>query len=180
MLYNFNLDAYTAAIQDSESGANYAANNGIAFGAYQFTQDTLNYLAQKYNLPSLTIFDDSTKALQDEYFSYFVNDILNYIQVNGLDSYIGSLVIGANKYPYQVQINIYGLVAGAHLGGEGGLLNYLEYGIDKSDSNGTYISDYIAKFSDEIQTYLTASGGSKKKYTISVRYRRFINITLKK
>ena len=175
MLYNFDLNSYSEAIQSSESqgGGGYAANNGIAFGAYQFTRSTLDYLQQKYNLPSLNTFDNTTAALQDEYFQYFVNDILNFIQTNNLNQYIGSTVTGANAYPYQVQINIYGLVAGAHLGGETGLMNFLLYGIDSSDSNGTHISDYVAKFSDEIGIYLTALSGSKKKYIIVARYRRF-------
>ncbi len=180
MLFNFDINAYEQAIKDSESGGSYSANNGIAYGAYQFTQSTLNYLQQKYNLPALTIFDNSTANLQDQYFNAFVTDILDFINNNNLESYIGLPVIGANKYPYQVSINIYGLVAGAHIGGETGLLNYLQYNQDHSDSNGTFISDYIAKFSDEIQTYLAASSGSKKKYTCIVRYRRFIPIGLKK
>ena len=163
MLFNFDINAYEQAIKDSESGGSYSANNGIAFGAYQFTNSTLNYLQQKYNLPVLTIFDNSTAALQDKYFEAFVSDILDFINKSNLELYVGLPVIGANKYPYQVPINIYGLVAGAHIGGETGLQNYLLYGSDHSDSNGTYISDYIAKFSDEITTYLAASSGSKKK-----------------
>lgn len=186
MLFNFDINAYEQAIKDSESyGGDYSASNGIAFGAYQFTQSTLNYLQQKYNLPTLTTFDNSTANLQDTYFQYFVNDILNFINTNNLEQYIGTLVIGANKYPYQVPINIYGLVAGAHLGGETGLQNFLLYNIDHDDSpnhngTGTFISDYIAKFSDTIQTYIAASSGSKKKYTLIVRYRRFIPISVKK
>lgn len=175
MLYNFDLASYTKAIQDSESGGDYSANNGIAFGAYQFTQPTLDYLQQKYSLPILNQFDNSTQSLQDKYFSYFVSDILNYIQTNGLETYIGQPVLGANKYPYSVPINIYGLVAGAHLGGESGLNNFLLYGNDPSDSYGTHISDYIAKFSDTIGIYLSAFGGSKKKYTIVTRIRYFHN-----
>jgi len=180
MLFNFDINAYEQAIKDSESGGNYSANNGIAYGAYQFTQSTLNYLQQKYNLPALTVFDSSTASLQDKYFQSFVSDILDFINKNNLQQYIGFPVIGANKYPYQVPINIYGLVAGAHIGGEGGLENYLLYNQDHSDSDGTFISDYIAKFSDEITTYLAASSGSKKKYSIVVRYRRFITLDIKK
>jgi len=185
MLFNFDINAYEQAIKDSESGGDYSANNGIAKGAYQFTQSTLNYLQQKYNLPALTVFDNSTASLQDEYFQSFVSDILDFINTNNLQQYIGFPVIGANKYPYQVPINIYGLVAGAHIGGETGLRSFLLYGIDHDDSpnhngTGTFISDYIAKFSDEITTYLAASSGSKKKYSCVVRYRRFITIGIKK
>lgn len=182
MLYNFNLPAYTQAIQDSESSGNYSANNGIAFGAYQFTQDTLNYLQQKYNLPILSQFDNSTKNLQDEYFSYFVSDILDFIQKNSLDFYLGTTITGANKYPYSVPANIYGLVAGAHLGGETGLKNFLTLGIDHDDSphhdgTGTFISDYIAKFSDELSNNMVVSDSKKK--SIITRYRRNYNFGLK-
>lgn len=174
MQSNFDINTYSDLIKASESRGNYSANNGIAFGAYQFTRDTLDYLQAKYNLQPLNVFDNTTATLQDEYFSYFVSDILNFIENNQLNNYIGFYVTGANKYPYQVPVTIYGLVAGAHLGGETGLKNFLTKGIDNPDSNGTYISDYIAKFSSE-----TATSGQKK----NIRTHRFytlINHVVKK
>ena len=78
--------------------------------------------------------------------TWHIEDINNYIDSRGLTEYIGKEIDG-------IKITREGLIAGAHLGGKGGMRKFLESGMevhgpqDKKDINKTYISDYIKKFS---------------------------------
>lgn len=132
-----------------ESSNNYAENEiSYAYGRFQFTMDEINYLNNKYNLG----FIDSVSFLlnsnlQDEYEKAEIFEDYNFIMDNNLNKYIGQILNG-------VQINIFGLLAGAHLGGRQGLLNYLTTKFNPSDELGTSISDYIYLFSKSMEPYL--------------------------
>lgn len=118
-------------------------------GLYQFTTDRIKDIANYLNVsvPSNSTFLNSP-SMQDYFFNAHIYLILKDIENNNLQSFIGQSVEGAHNYPYVTNIELWGIVAGAHLGGSQGVKNFLIDGTDPHDSNNTYISDYIAKFSD--------------------------------
>lgn len=156
-MIDLNYDTIKNLIASSESDQDYSAvypkgsrpEDATALGRYQFTRNRINYLSNLYNLtnPTNTEFLNSAK-LQDNFFYYHIKDILNYITSNGLEKYLNQSVTGKNN-DITIPINIYGLIAGAHLGGSGGLRLFLTTNgsYDPEDSLGTSISDYVAKFS---------------------------------
>lgn len=150
----FDFQTYKNLLGQSESSSDYATNTGNgAYGRYQFLESTINWIANILGQipPTIESFL-SSPSLQDQYLNEYVNQSLKYIAQNGLENFIGRNIIGrGNKI--NTTINIYGLVAGAHLGGNGNLKRFLVDNIDASDhsnikTGGTFISDYIAKFSD--------------------------------
>lgn len=159
-----NFSDFRFLLVDSESTSNYRANNGIAFGLYQFTKARIKTVAEYLNesIPSVELFL-TDRAMQDRFFLAHIELILAYIELNQLLTFEGKLITGKNKYPQTVPVNIYGIVAGAHLGGESGVKNFLQNNVDRKDKFGTYISDYVAKFSDKMQIVLA----SKKKTLIT-------------
>ena len=155
--YN-NLNAFSnyLAFRESRNSYNPQPPNPVAFGKYQFTAGTLDYLRNKYGLPNWInagYFIDNPD-LQEQYYSKHLQDLLSYIESKDyIQKYSGKNIISHNGT--SAKINVYGMLAGAHLGGKGGLTNYLERGIDAQDGTsenpGTYVSDYIAEFSNKIQ-----------------------------
>jgi len=148
---NFNLLRFKNELALSESSNDYHAiahsktGNPIAFGKYQFTVDTIKDVAEKLNIksPQITEFLNN-HVLQETFADKHILDLKNEIK-NKFSGYLGIPVI-SKKTKLKTNINIYGLIAGAWLGGIGGLNKFLRYGQDASDGN-TFISDYVAKFS---------------------------------
>lgn len=144
---------YLAWLGKKESSNDYAAKNSIgALGKYQFMPATLNTLQTKYNLTkwiSATNFL-SNPALQELYALYHVKNSLTQIENAGLSQYIGKTITGGKRLrDVTAKINIYGLLAGIHLGGLGGLTDLLLKGKDRND--GDYaVSDYVAYFSKNL------------------------------
>jgi hypothetical protein len=146
MKHTFDFEKFGYYLGISESGGNYQASNGIAYGKYQFTPATIQRISNDLNMDTPSINDFlSNPNMQDLFFKTYVQEILDYINKNNLNSFVGQPITG-KKNNINTTINIYGLVAGAWLSGEGGLYNFLVHGSDKNDGY-TYISDYIAKFS---------------------------------
>jgi hypothetical protein len=151
---NFDFSGFANALGLSESTNDYSnASNGIAYGRYQFIPSTINQVASELNIPTPSLTDFlNNPNLQDQFYNQYVNDIISELNNNGLTSYIGQTITGKNN-SQTANINLYGLVAGAWLGGVGGVNNLLRNGYDANDnpgnpSKGTYVSDYIAKFSN--------------------------------
>ena len=147
---NFDINTYKDLLAERESGNNYTTNTGNgAYGKYQFLKSTIKGIANILNeeVPSVDEFLHSPQ-LQERYLDTLVQDSLNYISNNNLKIFQGQLKTGKGN-EVTANINLYGLVAGIHLGGAKNLKEYLELNIDKKDSNGTYISDYVALFSDK-------------------------------
>lgn len=152
---NFNFKAFSEALAGNESSiynTSYQMTNSIgALGKYQFMPNTIIWLANKYNLP-VKLGNDflNDPNYQETLFNYYVKDILTYIENNNLNSYFGDQIEGTwdNKNIIS-NIDVYGLVGGAWIGGERGLNKYLTSNglYNPSDSNGTQIADYIAYFS---------------------------------
>ena len=140
-LYPFNYQLFSKYLANRESSNNYQAQNLIANGKYQFTVPTINQIASELNIvaPDVNTFLNSP-SLQEAFFVKYVSDILKQIIDLNLLQYLGQQMNG------QV-IDIYGLVAGAWLGGVGGLKNELVNNSETPDYLGTNISDYIALFS---------------------------------
>jgi len=151
---NFDFQSFSDALGGSEGSNSYNAYNPRtgALGKYQFISITLNQVASELNIP---VPSDSeflnNPNMQESFYIQYAHDILNYINSFGLYKFLGESVTGKNNN-ITSNINIYGLVAGSWLGGVGGVVNLLELGIDANDnpvnpSQGTYISDYVSKFS---------------------------------
>lgn len=149
---DFNKYASLLSLADFENSNACTENEIGALGAYQFLPETLNSLRDVYNLPEWQSNFLCNIDLQNIYLKALVNETTYLIIINGLNQYIGQTVTGAGRFNnITTKINIYGLLAGAHLGGFGNLRKFLEYGQDFSDSNNTFISDYIAKMSSLTQ-----------------------------
>ena len=140
-LYPFNYQVFSSFLATSESSNDYQAYNSIAYGKYQFTIQTINQIAMELNIvaPDSSTFMNSP-SLQEAFYVKYVSDILKQIISLDLTQYIGQTINGQT-------ITIYGLVAGAWLGGVGGLNNFLVNNVNNSDYLGTSIGDYIIKFS---------------------------------
>jgi hypothetical protein len=88
---------------------------------------------------------------QEEIADWHFSDIDKFIDTNGLDKYIGQTVGG-------VEITRSGMIAMAHLGGNTGMMQFLEtggeYNPDDSGSGvkGNSLADYAKKYADEEPT----------------------------
>jgi len=150
---NFDLKKYSDLLGEMESKNNYKIINGIgALGKYQFMPTTLNSLEYHYNLPAWknAAYFTSNPELQETYLKALVNDSLQSIQRNGLDSYYGLNVHGRLRFPnLQAPVNVYGLLAAIHLSGAGNVKKYFKDGYDPDDGF-TSLSDYLTYFSSKI------------------------------
>jgi len=135
-------DTFKEDLAMSESSNKYDVVNDKGYmGKYQFGDARLEDFKnanKDYKFTKKEFLNDPN--LQEDVFSWHVEDINSYIDSRGLDKYIGTEING-------VTITRDGLIAGAHLGGKTGLKNFLSTGKDKEDSYGTSISEYITKFS---------------------------------
>ena len=134
-----------------ESNNNYLAINSSsgALGKYQFLPSTLTSLQFNSNLPPwLSDYNFlNSPGLQEIYFKAHINDLTNFINNNDLNRFTGSLVRGSKRFlGIRAPLNIYGMLAGAHLAGPGTLRNYLNTGSNPDDGY-TSLTDYMAYFS---------------------------------
>lgn len=135
-----------------ESKNNYQLKNSLGYlGRYQFGMARLadfglcERVSAGYGNNSFVwkegFSEDSfltNQPLQDSTFDKHVDNLITRIQ-NNFGGYIGTTKKG-------VLITLSGLVAGSHIGGIGGIKDFLMYGIDKKDAYGTSISNYIKSF----------------------------------
>tara|TARA_R100000963_G_C4602889_1_gene75950 strand:+ start:190 stop:717 length:528 start_codon:yes stop_codon:yes gene_type:complete len=156
-------DTFKEDLAISESSGNYDAVNEQGYmGKYQFGDARLkDFLIANEGYDKdldkdkkiISTFKNNfmdTPSLQEDVMTWHVDDINSYIDSRELDKYIGKKIGG-------VIITREGLIAGAHLGGRTGLMRFLNGGMkihgehDKHDGSekepGTYISEYIMKFS---------------------------------
>jgi len=134
-------------LDDVESNNNYNADNGIAFGRYQFIASTIDFVASqllRIPVPSISDFKNNP-ALQDEFFYAYAKYLDKRLSLNGSKNHLGEVVTGKTNN-ITAKINEYGLLAGAWLGGDGGVYDLLMRNIDHDDGN-KFISDYVAYFS---------------------------------
>ena len=151
---NFDLKTYKQLLGYRESSDSYLTNIGNgAYGKYQFLLPTIKSVARLLNIqePTVDEFLHNPK-MQDRFLEALVYDSLNYLKNNNLEQFIGQVRTGSGN-KITTPINIYGLIAGIHLGGAGNMREYLRNNLDKSDhtntqTGGTYISDYVTSFSE--------------------------------
>lgn len=146
----FDYRKYATLLGEMESKNDYKKINPIgAIGKYQFMPATLNGLKNLYNLEDWKNpqhFADSP-YLQEIYFFHLVNDIQAFILRENLNRFNGVAVRGSIRFPgITAKLNIYGMLAAAHLAGVGNLKRYLLEGHDPNDGK-TSLTDYAAYFS---------------------------------
>lgn len=151
---------FKTALGFAEGSGDYKADNKRGYvGKYQFGKERLKDLGYTGTLNNLKL----NPGLQENLFLMHVQDHAKYLVkfLQTAKSKIGS------------HITLSGLIAGAHLKGRGhinytdnckrsGVIQYILFGKDCSDGNGTKISTYVNKFSGfEIPGY----NESEKKVT---------------
>jgi len=153
-------EKYKLLLGQMESGNDYSIINSIgAIGKYQFTTDTLNSLKQNYNLPAWISpsYFASRPDLQEKYINALIDDTLNFITRNNLTQYTGQQVTGSMRFKtITAKLNIYGMLAGAHLAGATNLKKFLTTGYNPNDGL-TSLSDYAALFSSSLSNFSNIS-----------------------
>lgn len=136
-----------------ESGGDYTIVNSLGFmGKYQFGMARLSDLGYTERKAGTTGFDNNafawktgysqehflnTPEFQDRVFREHVKNLVSSIK-RSYSSSFGQKVYG-------ITFTLSGAVAGAHLGGLGGVSKFLELSIAK-DAYGTSVADYIEQF----------------------------------
>ena len=163
---------FAKAVGDRESSDNYKAENQFGYlGRYQFG------MARIMDLSNMVERKGETKGFGNDQFQWkqgyskdnFLNDnnlqdglfkkhALQYASTfkKKYSDQIGKTIkldsSYFSKYAKQtiaeVKISTSGLVGGAHIAGPGAVKDFLESGEDKTDGNGTPISEYVYIFSD--------------------------------
>jgi len=128
--------SFLAKIGHYESGNRYEKVNRWGYmGRYQFGQETLKAL--NINVTKKKFL--SSPMLQEEAMSRLLED-----NQRTLRRYI-------RKYDSKVVNGIYvtesGILAAAHLGGAGSVIDWFKNGVDFKDANGTPITRYMKLFS---------------------------------
>ncbi|MCA0318227.1 MAG: hypothetical protein LCH88_09175 [Proteobacteria bacterium] len=134
----------------SESGGNLRAQNSAMgaggqrghFGELQFGQARLQEAGEAGAIPRGTTPQQfmGSPDLQRAAARWHFDDIDSRIRSSRLDRFIGQSVNG-------IPVTIDGMRAVAHLGGSGGLQQFLETGgrYNPADANGTRLSDYLRR-----------------------------------
>lgn len=149
-----NYLAFCLAVRKRESGDNYQIINKFGYlGAYQFGMARLCDLGYTERIPGTTGYANkdfrwkqgySTKDFldnpnfQDKIFREHVKDLAKKIKAR-FPNYLEKMMWG-------IMITLSGLIAGAHLGGLGGIKLFLETGQSSHDAYGTSVKSYIKKF----------------------------------
>jgi hypothetical protein len=155
-----NVIGYKNLLGTMESGNNYkAVSTSGALGRYQFIPDHLNYLGLKYDLPYWK--DPETflgsPLLQEMYMDKQIIDITNYIEDKNLSRYYGTVIRGSLRFEnIAAPLNLYGLLAGAHLAGKGALRSYFLIG-SSPDDGFTSLTDYMVYFSEKMRSSIDSA-----------------------
>ena len=148
------FEEFALALRKRESSNNYDAVNAYGYlGAYQFGMARLCDLGFTERKAGTTGYSNSifrwktgyskehflnNPNFQDRVFKKHCINLISQIE-RKFSQYLGTQVGG-------IKITLSGLVAGAHLGGIGGVDVFLRGISDCSDALGTRISNYIEKF----------------------------------
>jgi hypothetical protein len=130
------LDRYLDAIGFRESGNRYHITNKFGYmGKYQFGKSTLKGLG--YNVSRKEFLNNPN--LQEEAMLSLLNHNKEKLQVY-IDIYDGKTING-------IYITESGILAAAHLGGQGSVKRYFKNGKVFKDGYGTKITSYMNQFS---------------------------------
>jgi hypothetical protein len=143
------FDEFANALGQRESGNRYDIKNSWGYlGRWQFGKPRLydlGYSIDGWHPPNqqrkLSVTEEEflkNKHMQNEVFNRHVKDLSTRLHN------LFWAEIGMDKYG--VFITLSGLVAGAHIGGFGGVREFMRNGSNPSDQLGTSIKDYIDLF----------------------------------
>jgi hypothetical protein len=134
--HNDELDRYLDAIGFRESGNRYDVTNTFGYmGKYQFGKATLKGLG--YNVSRKEFLNNPD--LQEEAMLSLLNHNKEKLQIY-IDIYDGKTING-------IYITESGILAAAHLGGQGSVKRYFKNGKVFKDGYGTKITSYMNQFS---------------------------------
>jgi hypothetical protein len=134
--HNDELDRYLDAIGFRESGNRYDVTNTFGYmGKYQFGKATLKGLG--YNVSRKEFLNNP--KLQEEAMLSLLNHNKEKLQIY-IDIYDGKTING-------IYITESGILAAAHLGGQGSVKRYFKNGKVFKDGYGTKITSYMNQFS---------------------------------
>lgn len=130
------------ALSESSGNADTINTADIGIGLYQFTEPTLRWLG--YSNITVEKFREDPRIFpkeeQDRALNKLVNKNYSILKRKGvLDETIGKNING-------VHISLSGLIAGCHLAGAGGVIDFLSRGTNPEDYYGTSPKKYIVKF----------------------------------
>ena len=130
------LDNFLSAIGFRESGNRYDITNTFGYmGKYQFGRSTLKGLGYKVSKKEFL----NNPDLQEEAMLSLLNHNKEKLQ-QYIDVYDGKTVNG-------IYITESGILAAAHLGGQGSVRRYFRNGKVFKDGYGTKITSYMSEFS---------------------------------
>ena len=134
--HNFELEKYLDAIGHRESTNRYDVVNPWGYmGRYQFGKSTLKGLGYDVSRKEFL----SNPELQEEAMMALLNHNKEKLQ-KYIDVFDGKTING-------IYITESGILAAAHLGGQGSVKRYFKNGKVFRDGNGTKITSYMDKFS---------------------------------
>jgi hypothetical protein len=152
-----------ASLIQNESGGRFDARNDAVgsggqvghFGRAQFGQARLQDAMAAGAIPQGTTPEQfmANPQMQQAAEAWHVNDLNRQIEARGLTRFEGQIINGA-------PVTRQGILAGAHLGGIGGVTRYLASGgqFNPADANGTRIGDYVARHGGGGQQVAQAGG----------------------
>jgi hypothetical protein len=121
-----------------ESTNNYHAVNQFGYlGKYQFGRKTLNALGYE-NVSNREFLENH--SIQEEAMYALLNHNRKVLR-RQISKYVGETVAG-------IYITESGLLAAAHLAGQGNVRKFLRKGYEFKDGNGTKMTSYMVKFSN--------------------------------
>ena len=130
------LDNFLSAIGFRESGNRYDITNTFGYmGKYQFGRSTLKGLGYKVSKKEFL----NNPDLQEEEMLSLLNHNKEKLQ-QYIDVYDGKTING-------IYITESGILAAAHLGGQGSVRRYFRNGKVFKDGYGTKITSYMSQFS---------------------------------
>ena len=145
----FGYKDFAKQMRIRESGDRYNIKNSLGYlGAYQFGMTRLCDLGLTQKSGSGYKWKSgysekkflNSPEIQDDCFKRHICDLIVKVEI-----WFGEYL---NKEVNGVYITKAGLVAGAHIGGIGGVEKFLIYGENKKDVYNTSVRDYIISFRD--------------------------------
>ncbi len=130
-----NHDAFLDALGHQESGNRYDVVNRFGYmGKYQFGKSTLKTLKIKVSEEAFLNSPDLQEFAMQSLLEYNKKRLKKYINL-----YDGQIVHG-------VLVTESGLLAAAHLGGQGSVKKWFRTGKVRKDGNGVKITNYMQRF----------------------------------
>tara|TARA_Y100000401_G_scaffold97390_1_gene84703 strand:- start:18 stop:554 length:537 start_codon:yes stop_codon:yes gene_type:complete len=128
--------AFLDAIGHQESGNSYTIVNRFGYmGRYQFGKATLRTLKIKVSREAFLNSPDLQEYAMQQLLCYNKKKLQKYI-----DEFDGQIVHG-------ILVTESGLLAAAHLGGQGSVKKWFRTGKIRQDGNGVKITSYMKRFS---------------------------------